>query len=515
MHISHVLPWYPVPVVSFESPIHFGRYELLELLGEGAMAQVYRSRLADRPGAGEFAIKRLRLVKGRNRSQMEALINEARNGARLDHPNIVKVHDFGVMDGSIFLAMEHVRGWSVESLLQRFLDLGDPISEDCVIDLGRQVAAGLEHAHGAVDDKSRPMGLVHRDLKPDNVFLRRDGLVKVLDFGIAKSSANLTDSVEQEGRVQGSPLYMSPEQVRGATLDARSDLFSLGSMLAELVLGVAPFQGFDVRDTLQRVARCDWAEVRQQLPAVAPRLSPLIELLLHGHPDDRPQSAGEVLAELERISEIELPGRHTLALAHAVSGRELPAELSPLHREELLDLQRRLRASGMLLQDPGPGVAPQASTEQIKAAPRAPALPAAPAFDPYEAIGSRDRMPTLAIPRDELRRATGDAPEESAPPAVTRLAPTQPTPPSPAQAPAPTAQPTPPGASMPAPTPGPEAPAAPLTAVPTPLPTAPPPPGPVPSAAPIVHAPTPVASPPPGPEVACRPASGPGGPRRG
>ena len=307
-----------------DAPVTFGRYELVELVGEGAMAQVFRARRVGPSGfRKEVAIKRLRAGVGQDPSLREALVNEARNGGLLKHPGIVEVHEFDAVGDDWYLALEFVDGWTLDDVLWRSTSAGWPglttaggLQPAVVVDIARQVADALAHVHEARDEDGVPLRLVHRDLKPANIFLSRRGQVKVGDFGLAKSRANLRQTTDAD-RTKGSPLYMSPEQVAGEPVDGRSDLFALGSCMVELLTGVTPFEGETVANTLVRVMEARWDA--RPLYAAAPSLAPLVTRLLQRDPAARYPSARALKQELDALAGFAPLGSGTAALAAAVA----------------------------------------------------------------------------------------------------------------------------------------------------------------------------------------------------
>jgi eukaryotic-like serine/threonine-protein kinase len=212
-----------------------GRYLVLGSLGSGAMGEVYRAE--DRTLGRQIALKILPRRFVNDPDRMRRFDREARAASALNHPNIVTIHEIGRAGAIPFIASELVEGETLRSRLSR-----GRLAPGEAIDIAHQVAAGLAAAHAA--------GAIHRDIKPENVMLRHDGLVKIVDFGVTKLTerARGTGQAEQQtatraGAAIGTLSYMSPEQALGKTLDARSDLFSLGVVLYEMVTGELPFRG--------------------------------------------------------------------------------------------------------------------------------------------------------------------------------------------------------------------------------------------------------------------------------
>ena len=225
-----------------------GPYEILSPLGAGGMGEVYRAR--DTRLAREVAIKVLPESLASDVERLRRFEKEARSASALNHPNIVTIHDIGSESGVSYIAMELVEGATLRELLA-----SGPLPIKKLLQIAPQVAEGLARAHEA--------GIVHRDLKPENVMVKKDGLVKILDFGLAKLSSTGSGSDEasqlptmtgtQPGVVVGTVSYMSPEQASGQTVDFRSDQFSLGSMLYEMATGRRAFQKKTAIDTLAAI----------------------------------------------------------------------------------------------------------------------------------------------------------------------------------------------------------------------------------------------------------------------
>jgi serine/threonine-protein kinase len=264
-----------------------GRYRIVGFLGAGAMGEVY---LAEDPQIDrKLAIKTVRLV-GRPQEIEERkrrLLREARAAGRLLHPNIVTLFDAGEAEGLLFLAFELVEGTDLAARL----DSGDRLSLRDALRAVRQAADALEFAHG--------QGIVHRDIKPSNLLLDRAGRVKVADFGIAKMAGQSTE-LTMAGSVMGSPQYLSPEQIRGEDLDGRSDIFSLGVVLYEILSGKRPFEGDTITTLVYQILHKEPPPL-SELRAVPPRLETLLARMLAKSRDERIATAGEVARELVAV----------------------------------------------------------------------------------------------------------------------------------------------------------------------------------------------------------------------
>jgi eukaryotic-like serine/threonine-protein kinase len=270
-----------------------GRFQIASVLGQGAMGVVY---LAHDPEIGRpVAIKTVRpeAIGGESAEEIEARFQkEARLAGRLQHPNIVTVFDVGRDGETLFIAMEYVDGRP----LTRYLGSSEALKLAVKVAIVRQVADALGHAH--------ERGVLHRDVKPGNILVGADGRVKVTDFGIGKFTGASTSELTRTGHMVGSPAYMSPEQIRGEKLDGRSDLFSLGIVLYELLTGARPFPGDSITTLVYQILHTeprDPLEWRSDLP-VATR--EVIARLLAKAPEKRPADAREFVHELARIEKI-------------------------------------------------------------------------------------------------------------------------------------------------------------------------------------------------------------------
>jgi len=289
----------------------FGNYVLLEILGEGAMARVYR---AVRSGPMGFrksvAIKQILPHVAEDQKVIQALINEARVGGYLKHRNLVEVHEFDQVEGTYYIAMEFVAGYTLESVMRRTYAQG-LVPPRVALEITASLCDGLAYAHSATDESGRSMQLVHRDLKPPNVMVSYDGVIKIMDFGIAKAATNLFHTTAA-GITKGTPVYMSPEQVRGKKLDCRSDLFGLGSLVAELITGDVVFRAEQLFQVLQKVVQADTGEMLTNVDQRIPEMVPVLQRAMAHNPDERYATAEEMGRDVRAIH-ARLPGDEALA----------------------------------------------------------------------------------------------------------------------------------------------------------------------------------------------------------
>ena len=247
--------------MTLESGVRLGHYRILDLLGRGGMADVYRAE--DERLGREVALKLVPPEFARDPDRVERFEREVRAAAKLTHPNIVTVHEFGQEEGQPFYTMALMRGGDLKARIQAHPE-GMPPEEGQGIALA--VARALEYAHGR--------GFVHRDLKPENILFGEDGAPQLTDFGIARAMSSGT-RMTATGMSVGSPHYMSPEQARGQAVDGRSDLYSLGVVLYEMLTGRVPF---DAADTLAVALR----HLNDPVPALPGHLAewqPLLDRL--------------------------------------------------------------------------------------------------------------------------------------------------------------------------------------------------------------------------------------------
>ena len=280
-----------------------GRYILHETIGQGGMSEIIRASLQGPMGfAKEVAIKRVPARLTEDADNIHALVNEARIGALVKHHNIVEVYELDQANGSWFVAMELVRGRTLGQLLRRCRATGAFLPRSVTLDIATQAAAGLHHAHAFCDEQGAAVGLVHRDLKPANVMVDDQAVVKVMDFGIARSSLNFYKT-SQGGPIKGTPLYMAPEVLRGSEATPASDLFSFGVMLYEALTHCRLFLAPNPAAVMSRLLDMDLDRYLEPIAQVDPPLGRLLARCLSRDPQGRPPSAQQLHDELLAIQQ--------------------------------------------------------------------------------------------------------------------------------------------------------------------------------------------------------------------
>ena len=285
--------------MSEEELTKLGEYVLLEKLGHGGMATVYRG---ERTGEAGFrktvAIKRMLPQYRRSGSLLERFAAEARTNARLDHPNLVSVADFGI-EPEPYLVMEYVDGVTLAALLQRLVKKQHPLEIAAACFIGAEAAQGLDHAHRKRDESGNPLGIVHRDVSPQNILLSNEGAVKVSDFGLVKAADNVVQT--GTGVAIGKLSYMAPEQANHQEVDARADVFSLGVVIWEMLAMRVLISPHDPARAAQKLQTCQFAPPSEYRPEVPPELDAIVMACLTKDPTARTPSAqalGMALREL-------------------------------------------------------------------------------------------------------------------------------------------------------------------------------------------------------------------------
>lgn len=299
-------------------PITVGRYEILRPLAEGGFGQVYLARMAGAAGFHRMvAIKRIKREHTASPEFVRDFIKEARIGGYLQHHHVVQVLGFDEIEGNYLLVMEYVDGVGLESIVHLATLTGKPLPLAAIAELTAQSAEGLQYIHTLVDPSGLPFKLVHRDIKPSNLLISRAGMVKITDFGIARAAIEVGKQTAA-GLIKGTLNYLSPEQARGEELDHRSDLYSLGAILYEMLTLNRLWNEESPWALLGKLGRNEITEQLEALPESAAPFRPALERLLTAHPNDRYASAAE-LAETMQILQRQLMAPGT-SLARLVPG---------------------------------------------------------------------------------------------------------------------------------------------------------------------------------------------------
>jgi serine/threonine-protein kinase len=281
-------------------PMHFGPYELTECIGHGGMAAVYKGKRRGCAGFEKQVVVKTILPKlVRDARFVRLFTDEARLSAQLLHTNIVRVHDFGFVGRQPFLELEYLVGWNLKELWERVTERGERLPVPITLTLVTAICRGLAYAHSFVDEAGVHRPIIHRDVSPANVLICRDGSIKLLDFGLARVTRGETLHIET---FQGKLAYMSPEQMERGSLDRRADVFGLGAVLHELLVGRRLFGLGDDAQTLRRLVDAAIEPPSAMNPDVPAALDVITLRALSRDPDERYQSATEMLAALDDLS---------------------------------------------------------------------------------------------------------------------------------------------------------------------------------------------------------------------
>ncbi len=326
-----------------------GRYAIERRIGEGGMAEVLLARDRARHGA-PVVVKRCRAHLAHQPEFAELFLREARLASLIHHPNVVELEATGDDDGQPYLVMEYLEGFTVREIFTRAqIEGGVPQDLAALVILG--AARGLHAAHTAVDEQGVPMGLMHRDVSPHNLFINDHGVVKVLDFGIAKGVNEHT--MTRAGHVKGKASYLAPEQLDpDAKVDARADLFSLGTVAWELFTGRRLFRKSTETETIHAIRALKVDRPDKVRPEIDAEYADVVMWLLRRHPEQRPSSADEVARSIERALARRAPRISGSALAEYVAHVKeidpnevsrvsfLPGEADPASQQKRKDLAR-------------------------------------------------------------------------------------------------------------------------------------------------------------------------------
>jgi eukaryotic-like serine/threonine-protein kinase len=282
-----------------ELPKRIGAYAIASQIGEGGMASVFLAFKDDGAGGkrGPFALKVIREEFAQSAEFATMFADEAKVSTGMRHPNVVRVEESGAVDGRLFLAMEVLRGQSVWQMWQACRERGLRLRYDLAAWIFARAADGLHHAHETRADDGTPLDLVHRDVNQSNLFVTYEGDVKVIDFGLAKAANRVSQTAA--GVVKGKLSYLAPEQVSGAKLDRRADLFALGVALWEITVDRRLFKGRDDIDTLLRVNQCHVPDATTLVEGYPPALWAIVSKCLQKDPRDRYPTAQTLATDLD------------------------------------------------------------------------------------------------------------------------------------------------------------------------------------------------------------------------
>jgi eukaryotic-like serine/threonine-protein kinase len=299
--------------MSEAAPKNFGRYQVLGVLGRGSMGVVYKAKdpVIGRLLAVKSVPETLGLDTGKKQEYIKRLLQEAKAAGNLQHPNIVTIFDAGESELGPFIAMEYLDGVTLKEVLTS----GKRLSVPQLVELVRQVGEGLDYVH--------QRNIVHRDIKPANLMIVENNLIKIMDLGIARLPFS---DLTREGRLVGSPSYMSPEQLQGEQLDGRSDLFSLAIVVYQAATGKKPFPGQNIQEICWRIIHDEWVPVRELEPSLPKEFEDLLRKSLLKDRAKRFQTGKEFFEAMRKL----MGGKATAPV------REKPApepETKPVEKE--------------------------------------------------------------------------------------------------------------------------------------------------------------------------------------
>ncbi|MFO8071694.1 MAG: protein kinase [Polyangia bacterium] len=277
----------------------FGKYQLLELLGRGGMAEVFKAKSYGVEGFEKLlVIKRILPTLTDNERFVEMFINEAKIAVSLNHANIVQVFDLGKIGDSYYIAMEYVQGLDLAAVNKRAKALSRPLGVNLAAYMASEIAKGLDYAHRRRGQNLEPLNIIHRDISPHNILVSCEGEVKITDFGIAKAKTTLSE--DEPGVVKGKHAYMAPEQALGHPHDRRVDIYALGVVMYEAISGVNPFRGLKAIETVQKAKARDYPPLTETAggEAVPEELATVVTRAISPDPDDRFSNAGEFYESL-------------------------------------------------------------------------------------------------------------------------------------------------------------------------------------------------------------------------
>ena len=297
-----------------------GRYTLIERIASGGMAEIFTATSDGSDGVDQLvAVKRMLPERARDAGFVAMFLKEARIATTLRHPNIVKAYDFGNQNGVYYLAMEYLHGQDMRRIAQALVLAGMKLPREIAVASAIGIATGLHYVHERRDQAGALLGLVHRDISPQNIFLTTGGAVKLVDFGVAKAVHRVSDTLA--GTIKGKVMYMSPEQVRAKNLDRRSDIFSLSIVLWELTVGRRLFEGASEAMVMSAIDELDAPAPSVMTPRYPPDLERIVMKGLARDRKVRYQTAEEMRVDLEefaRAHRLDVSAQHVASFVRSV-----------------------------------------------------------------------------------------------------------------------------------------------------------------------------------------------------
>ena len=277
-----------------------GRYAIYGEVASGGMATVHFGRLVGQVGFSRtVAIKRLHPQFAKDPDFVSMFVDEARLAARIQHPNVVPTLDIVAVDDELFLVMEYVQGEALSKLIRAARRMNKPVPLRIAMSIMAGALHGLHAAHEAKSERGRPLGIVHRDVSPQNVLVGTDGVARVLDFGVAKAAMRV--STTRDGQMKGKISYMAPEQMRGKGVDRRTDVFAAGIVLWEALTGRRLFDGNDPGEVLTKLLEANVPPPTSIEPSLPAEVDDLVLPALRREPESRYATARDFAIALEKV----------------------------------------------------------------------------------------------------------------------------------------------------------------------------------------------------------------------
>jgi TonB family protein len=402
----------PEAAVPSSGPDRFGQYEILERIAAGGMAELYKAKRTGVEGFQKIvAIKKILPHLADDEDFVTMFADEAKLAAQLNHPNIIHIYDLGkIQAGGYFIAMEYVDGRDLRAIQQSGRELNIPLPVPLAVYVASRVASALDYAHRRRDAEGSDLHIVHRDVSPQNILISYEGDIKLCDFGIAKAASKASKT--QSGALKGKIQYMSPEQAWGRPIDRRSDLFSLGVVLHELLTGERLFQGDTDMNVLEKVRNAQAPPPSRSNPEVPRNLDAVVLKALAREPDERYANASDLLRDLDSVlySYTPAPGSADVAIyLHRLQAEE-EAVADAKAREAAQAADEAEPAAARKRKSKGAPVsrkasAPPAGKPAVSAAepsPGTPAPPSPPPSAPLQAASEASPPPSASVSGPEV-----------------------------------------------------------------------------------------------------------------